>query len=206
MAEPFEPVRLQPSQVDEAAAMLGRAFMSDPPLIYGIPDPTERARMLPALFRANLRCALAIGEVWTTPGSVRGVAMWLPPEHPIATDEDMERAGVSEMIEAWGPENMARVQRIGSAVEKAHQAALDGPTWSLFFLGVEPENQGKGIGHALVRLIYPRADTAGAACYLDTFEPRNPAKYRRMGFVHVDEAVVPDTDLRLWVMKRYPAT
>ena len=132
--------------------------------------------------------------------------MWLPPEHPIATDGDMERAGVAEMIEAWGPENMGRVQRIGSAVEQAHRAMLDGPTWSLFYLGVEPAEQGKGIGHALVRLMYPRADAAGAACYLDTFEPRNPPKYRHMGFVHVDEAVVPETDLRFWVMKRYPAT
>jgi hypothetical protein len=47
MAATFEPVRLQPSQLDEAAAMLGRAFLDDPPLVYAIPDPDERARLLP---------------------------------------------------------------------------------------------------------------------------------------------------------------
>jgi GNAT superfamily N-acetyltransferase len=201
----FEPVRLQPAQLDEAAAMLSRAFMSDLPLVFAIPDPAERARLLPALFRPNLRCAFAIGEIWTTPGPVRGVAMWLLPEHPIATDEDMDRAGVSELIEAWGPDNMKRIRQIGSAVEQAHRAALDGPTWSLFFLGVEPAEQGKGIGHTLVRQMYPRVDAAGAVCYLDTFDPRNPPKYRRMGFVDVEEIPVSDTDLRLRVMKRYPA-
>ena len=79
------PVPLAHDPIAEAAKVLGRAFMDAPPLMYCIPDEHERGRQLPIFFEALLRLGLACGEVWTTPGAVRGVAIWYPPNAPAMT-------------------------------------------------------------------------------------------------------------------------
>ena len=59
-------VRLNESQVTTAAAMLARAFHNDPLMRYTIPDPKERARLLPAMYATMIRFGMLAGEVYAT--------------------------------------------------------------------------------------------------------------------------------------------
>ena len=72
-------------------------------------------------------------------------------------------------------------------------------------VGVAPEEQGKGIGRALLQPSIKRADTAGQPCYLETAQPANVGFYDRLGFRRVVDMVEPQSGLRLWTFRRDPA-
>jgi len=60
----------------------------------------------------------------------------------------------------------------------------------LWFLGVRPTAQGRGIGSGLLDSALRRADAAGHACYLEATSPRNRELYRRHGFTPTTEIAV----------------
>jgi len=51
----MEVVRLERSRLDEASAVLARAFFDDPAWVWLLPDAERRARLLPWLFRIGDR-------------------------------------------------------------------------------------------------------------------------------------------------------
>ena len=73
-------VRLTDSQISAAAATLARAFHDDPLMVYAIPDPAARARLLPEVYARMIRFGTLTGEVYATADALDGVALWLPPE------------------------------------------------------------------------------------------------------------------------------
>ncbi len=198
------PVPLGRDQIAEAAQVLGRAFMGDPPMAYCFPDAQERERQLPIFFATMLRHGLARGQVWTTPGAVQGVAIWFPPAAPAMTEADLGAAGFAQVAKAWGVAPFERMMTILLGVEACH---LDLPTeahWHLSFLGVAPEVQGAGIGGRLVRQVFPRVNAVGYSCYLDTMLASNVALYERLGFAVIAEHALVQSEIRLWTMRRAP--
>src|SRR4051812_46555530 len=76
-AHPPSPLRLD--QVDQAAAMLARAFHDGSLPRFVFPAAARRRQHLPALFAWWLRDALRDGDVLCL-GPVRAVAVWTPPQ------------------------------------------------------------------------------------------------------------------------------
>ena len=81
---------------------------------------------------------------------------------------------------------------------------MPGPHWYLWGLGVEPSEQGKGIGGALMLPILARAEAEGVPCYLETQNEANVPFYRKHGFEVVSDGEVPKRGLRVWAMVRAP--
>lgn len=73
----------------------------------------------------------------------------------------------------------------------------------LFFVGVRPESQGRGIGRMLTAPVLRRADAAGHPCYLEASSPGSRRMYERLGFRAVDE-VAPEGGPTFWPMVRDP--
>ena len=73
-------VALESSHLDAAAGVLVRAFADDPGLRFVLPDRADRDRLGSSLARAAIRFALGRGAPLTTPDTVRGVALWFPPD------------------------------------------------------------------------------------------------------------------------------
>jgi ribosomal protein S18 acetylase RimI-like enzyme len=204
MTTPVAPVPLAAEHLVEAAAIMGRALADDPLFVHVLPDEEHRVRGVPLMMESLLRIGLAQGEVWTTPPPITGVAFWLTPVHPMITDEDREAAGWREVGAAWGPEAFARFKAFAADIGEVAASLPAGPHWRLAWLGVAPEQQGRGIGSALVRQVTARADAEGIACQLFTFAPRNVAIYDHLGFRVTQETILPRSGLRLWVMGRPP--
>ncbi len=196
-------VPLEAHQLGRAYEVMGRAFRDDQLLKYLIPEDAKRARLAPSFVGKVVRYCLSYGEVYTTP-ALDGVACWLPPGHSSPTFARMLRTGLLMEPLRFGWAGFRRFMDMVSYTEKVHKRAAPGPHWYLWGLGVEPSEQGKGIGGALMRPILARAEADGFPCYLETQNERNLPFYERHGFEVASDGEVPRRGLRVWAMVRGP--
>jgi GNAT superfamily N-acetyltransferase len=75
------------------------------------------------------------------------------------------------------------------------------PHWYLQLLATHPDWQRRGLGAALMAVMFERADAEGLPCYLETETIDNVAYYRRHGFEVRSEWDVP-TGPHMWGMLR----
>jgi len=191
------------SRAGEAANVLARAFFDDPLTLFTLPDAAHRALALPRLMRVAVTNALDGGHIDATRGRVRGVAIWLSPEPPGAA-EAVERGEQTRarLARALGPQGWERMNLARNALGERFDADISEPVWHLTLLGVDPVRQGEGVGAALLAPILARADSAGVACYLETFKGENLAFYHKHGFDVLAEGNVPSGGPRYWTMVR----
>jgi GNAT superfamily N-acetyltransferase len=198
------PARLDPAGNNAAAAVLGRAFFDDPLFVYFFPDAERRACMNPLIFGVGIRYAQVSGEVWTIPGTATGTAVWLPPVNPRPSEDGLEKAGLGIVLAQFTADELARFDNYVTYTDAAHVRITPQPHWYLFMVGVDPDHQGKGIGSAVLRPIFARADAEGMPCALETMNGRNVPFYERQGFAVLEHTIMPHSDIEVWVMRREP--
>jgi len=203
MAATMQPVRLSQQQIQQAIAVMGKAFLDDPFLQYLAPDAAQRARLTPEFVAIVVKYCQRYGEVWTLP-TLDGVACWLQPGKTSPTFGGMLRTGMLTMPLKFG---WAGFQRFGAVVgytETLHKRFAVEPHWYLWGLGVDPPRQGQGLGGMLLQPVLARADAAGQLCYLETQNEANLPFYQRHGFDIASGEAVPNSSLRVWAMVRKP--
>jgi ribosomal protein S18 acetylase RimI-like enzyme len=153
------------------------------------------------MFQRHLRYGQRYGVVSTTT-TLDGVAIWLPPRQPTQTLGRLLRTGalLAPLMFGWGA--FRRSMTFMSPITTWHKQYAPGAHWYLFYLGVTPAQQGRGIGSALVQPMLARADADQLPCYLETGNVRNLGFYQRLGFTVVAEDVLPHGGPRLWAMLR----
>ena len=196
----MEVVRLRPDQLDDASAVLARAFHDDPAWTWVLPDATRRAALLPWLFRTGFETMAA--DLWTTPGRVLGVSRWLAPGRPVLRVGTTLRVFVATPLRLR--EATSRYLQYGRAVEDVRARAARGPHWYLAGIGVDPSEQRKGIGSALLRPGLEAAEREGLPCVLLTNAERNLSFYGGHGFEVVLETDTPGGPPHAWAMVRKP--
>src|SRR5262245_54316598 len=167
MASDGVSVVVSAEDVELVAGILARAFHTDPPFAYLIPDPARRAQLLPRFFERFVRHGQLFGEVHTTPQKPDAVAIWLPPGSTDITPERARRSGLDELPEVFGGESFKRLSAILARMNEMHHTAMPGDHWYLAFIGVEPDRQGRGIGGALMEPMLARAHHDRVPCYLE---------------------------------------
>ena len=180
-------VRLDDSRLDEASAMLARAFHDDPAWVWLIPDDERRQRLLPWLFRVGFDVTAA--DVWTTVGVVRGAARWLPPGRPPMRVGPTLKALVTTPLKL-GPA-VAPFLAYGRSVEALRAQAMPDPHWYLAGIGVDPSAQRRGVGAALPAVLL-------------TNNEANLPFYERHGFEIVREDNTPKGGPHAWAMVKPP--
>jgi ribosomal protein S18 acetylase RimI-like enzyme len=197
-------VRLEESQIQAAGATLARAFQNDPLMVYAVPDPAARIRLLPDIYSRMIHFGFLAGEVYVTSGTLDGAALWMPPNAKWSR-ERMQTSGMDQISSVIGDDAYQRYRNVVSREWQARERDMTGACWYLFLLGVEPSHQRKGLGVKLMRPVLERAGRAAEACYLETENPRNVAFYRAAGFeliVNGEEA--GDTGVHFWTFRRIP--
>lgn len=199
-------VSLARSQVEQAAAVLARTFQYAPDMRFLVGND---AQMLDnkalRFYKAVIMAGLLYGEVFTTP-SLEGVAVWISPESSSFTFGSLFRTGLLKAILLMGPGPMLRFVRSSSYVQKLQEQAISVPRWVLVFLGVEPSQQGKGIGGKLIQPILTRADSADVPCYVESADERNLSFYKKHGFVIINQGQVPNGGPQVWVLVKEPVS
>lgn len=188
---PSTPVNaLDPSLQRKAGQTLARAFHDDPLSTYLLPDGAKRARTLPWLYERVVRYGTMYeGEVLTV-GDEAGIAVWLPPGQPSTPLHRLLRSGLALAPLKFGLESIPRFMA-ANTVEHLRAELAPEPHWYLWVIGVEPEQQGRGLGSALIEPMLQRADNEGVPCYLETHKERNVAFYQKHGYNVVRSGHVP---------------
>jgi GNAT superfamily N-acetyltransferase len=192
---------LEKADLDEAAGVLGRAFHDNPGVVAILKhDPAAvRLRLVETAMRAFARAMLKVGapEVIKDGGKVVAVSLSYPPgAYPPPL--------WAELLIASGPlraglRRSVRFGRVDALMRKRH---FREPHWYLWVLGVEPEQQGRGLGSELLRALSSRAERDRVPCYLETDKPSSVRLYQRHGYAVQREEQVPVVDFPLWFMLR----
>lgn len=179
------------------SAAITAAFFDDPVTNWLVPDRSARPAVLPPLFDLYFDLFQPHGETYRTEDGY-GAALWLPPGRELIAPADVDEF-VRRTAEAAGPFT-DRMLELGEFFE-AHAPAE--PHWHLQLLAVVPQQQGRGLGSALMEAVFPRLDRDGEATYLESTTPRSRALYERHGFECFGEITLPDGPT-MWQMWRAP--
>ena len=182
------------SDVPALASVLARAFYDDPVARFSHPLARRRLARMRFWFTGRLRTLLADELVFCDEGAERGAALWAPPDRWQLPPGEMVRT--VRLVNLRAPQMVAGFHR----VEKLHPRE---PHFYLSVLGVDPSDQGSGVGSELMRPMLERCDSEGVGAFLESSKERNIAFYARHGFRVTSEVRFPGGP-SLWLMWRDP--
>ncbi len=199
-ADPIEVGPLARAEIGAAARVLTASFLDDPiataigPRRRGhrrLVSPLSFAAIVAASRRHGGRVLVARGR-----GRVVGVSIdFAPGAWPLS-----DGAVVYEL--AWallaGPLPVRRGIAFDRMVRAAHVAH---PHVYLWFLGVDPAAQGRGVGRALLASVHEAADERGVPTFLETGTIENVAYYASAGYATLGVLALPSGE-PLWRMQR----
>jgi ribosomal protein S18 acetylase RimI-like enzyme len=187
---------------DEIVQTLTDAFAVDPHFDWFMKPGDGRAAARRGLFR------MLIGQEGLTNGRVDrpagggAAAVWMASEQLTPMPLLAELRAAPAVLRMTGLARLGRLMAIRADMDRHHP--MDRPHAYLWFLGVAPAAQGRGVGSALLRAANARNDAAGLPAYLETGTTRNVALYERHGFKVLSEHKARPDAPNMWSMWREP--
>ncbi|MGH2558289.1 MAG: GNAT family N-acetyltransferase [Thermomicrobiales bacterium] len=152
---------------------LALAFVRDPVTRWTYPDPQDFLTHWPDLVRAFGGRAFEYGTAYYA-GEFAGAALWLAPG--VQPDDALLGSVIERTV---SPQKLQVVTQIFKQMAQYHPAE---PHWSLPLIGVDPNEQGRGFGAALLRHGLERVDRERRPAYLESTNSANIPLYERHGF------------------------
>ena len=159
-----------------AAGVLARALADDPGWVYLFPDDATRVARMTRMLRCMLAGAYVPQDASLhVPGAA--AAIWTPPGgHDLTLGVALR---VALPLAFMLGRASARAVRLFRAMEGR---VPDEPHYYLAILGVDPAQQGRGLGLAVCAPVLARCDESRTLAWLESTNPRNHSFYRRRGF------------------------
>jgi ribosomal protein S18 acetylase RimI-like enzyme len=161
------------SDQHDLIAVITLAFSSDPAARWAYPDPQQYLGNFPDFVTAFGGKAFEHDTSYCVEDSL-GAALWLPPG--VEPEED----ALLDLIRRTVPER--NQEAMFSIFEQMGSYHPSEPHWYLPLIGVDPAQQGKGYGSALMEHALAACDREHLPAYLESSNPRNIPLYRRHGF------------------------
>ena len=162
------------AEASDAAAVILLAFAGDPVARWIYPSLSQYLEHFPKFIQAFAGRAFERRTALVTP-DLGGAALWLPPG--VGSDD---RAVLDLMMSTTSPDIREDLLTVLEAMGEYHP---DEPHWYLPMIGVQPDQQGLGLGGDLMRHALSRCDRDGLPAYLESSNPRNISLYKRCGFI-----------------------
>lgn len=197
------PAQAGPTDLPAVVRDLADAFAADPHFDWFLRDDARRAEARHRFFRLLVGgLAPGVGRI-DRPQAGGGAAVWMPFEWLRPTPLLQELRSLPTMLFATGGfSRLGRMSAIRRDMDAHHP--MDRPHAYLWFIGVTPAAQGRGIGSRLLAAGTARLDAAGQPAYLETGTTRNVALYRRHGFEVISEHRARADAPTMWSMWREP--
>ena len=189
------------ADVPAVAAMLARAFRDNPGFVGLLrgDGPEQRLRAIGGCmlgFCAAVQRFGTIELIREHGAAVAATLSFAPGQYPMALRGELQVA--AGVIRA----RLARAHRFARADQFMQRRHPREPHAYLWFLGTDPDHQGRGHGSELLRAFTARADASHTLSYLETDREHNVRLYQRHGFEVQAETIVPGMDARMWFMPR----
>ncbi|GAA2084995.1 GNAT family N-acetyltransferase [Aeromicrobium tamlense] len=169
------------------ASVLGEAFADYPWTRWTLPGDGRLARLTEIQGVYLAHAAAHGGRVWTTP-ELDAVAVLIPTSLPDPSPE------VGERIVALHGDGWQRLVEHEVAIGPRRPEA----DWLLATVGVDPAQQGRGLGTTVLEAAL--ADLGDARVLLETSSEANVRLYERLGFRVVEQVESAGPDV--WIMLR----
>jgi len=200
--EAFAPRKAARAELGPLAQLLTDAFMDDPVLQWTL----REGRAFPTALRRYFDFALAEQCVasdlmYVSGADMRATAIWLPPSDlgVLATPPREMLRLIPRFLPILGISRLHRAMSLAMAMDAEHPHE---PHWYLYFLGVPPAEQGKGLGSAMMEATLPMVDAERLPAYLDNSNARNIPLYERYGFHVISEYRAREDAPPIWGMWR----
>ncbi|MGW2625859.1 GNAT family N-acetyltransferase [Micromonospora taraxaci] len=175
-------------------SVLAEAFFDGPVADWLVPDPNDRRTVYQRYFELALNHGLDNGHVDTT-ADLSAVAIWYPcPERSLKGSLEHPAA-----LEAATGVYAPKFALLDAVFEAFHPSE---PHHYLAYVAVNPEQQNRGIGAALLSHHHRQLDALGMPAYLEASNLRNRELYVRLGYRAGPPMILPTTGPTIWRMWR----
>lgn len=193
-------VALAVEDIPRAVDLMSRAFEADPFVGWVVRSDAKRKEGIHRFFDVCLRqLTVPYGEVWTT-DDFGGVALWTPPER-FSLGLGAQLRFVGQAMRGMQARHVPSRLAAFSEIERRHPSE---PHYYLFFLGVDPERQGEGIGSRMMASVLGRCDAQRMPAYLEATRPDLIPFYERFGYRPLEPFRLPYGGPLLHPMLRRP--
>ena len=182
---------------------MAKAFFDDPMTQYVMHNVDKRMAISNWMFTILVYYCRKWGEVYTDDTQTGG-SLWLTPGNTTMSPLRILRMGMWQMPFRLGFKGFSRFNKIDGMAAKVHKRHVPGDHWYMLMLGVDPDQQGTGLGSAAIDAGAAKAQGAGLPVYLDTMTQSNVDYYVKRGFEIAEEFDV-DSDLHVWSMIKHPS-
>jgi GNAT superfamily N-acetyltransferase len=184
--------------------LLADAFRDDPIFCFCFPDPRLRRKVLELFFSDVVQAHMRFNHVYAAfdGEALVGAAVWRPPGAAVTGLLAQIRGLITRYrLLALSPRIGKMLLQGFAKLETTHPNT---PHWYLFFIGIDAERRGHGLGARLMAPVLQAADGDGMPCYLETPFPQTLPFYRQLGYEVVGEPRPFAGAPQLWALKREP--
>lgn len=182
-------LKLDRSFLLPAAQMFAEAFTDDPMFVYMLPEPEERRRALPVIFKGMLSVFIASGEVYATSENLEGIVC--------LSGLNKEKKGSMSLSSIFGmlsmPFSVARRVSLLPMMKRAAAMRRGVSEYRQFkkefedsvyidLIAVAEKHRGRKFMSKMMHTVLSEAAGAGRRCALDTESERNISIYQHFGF------------------------
>jgi GNAT superfamily N-acetyltransferase len=176
---------------------ISQAFFEDPVWSWVFPDEDDRRAHYPTLWDLFLTAGLRNDSVYVAEGGA-ATTIWTPPGAPELTDD--EEAALEQFFRDTCRDRINVVLEAVRSIDRAHPE--DELHWYLGVVATHPDHAGRRLGVDLIAHQLRTVDEQHLPAYLESSNPANLERYRRLGFEPRDEFPLADDGPLLTTMWR----
>jgi GNAT superfamily N-acetyltransferase len=183
------------------AELIADAFFTLDATAWLVPDPHERALVLPADFEIYVDHALTHGEIQLIEddaGHLAAAAVWFPQ----LTGPTPEPDNYDDQLTAACGTYADRFRTLDQLFEDNHPHTY--PHHHLAYLATRPDQQRHGLGSALLRLHHSRLDHSVIPAFLQASSEQARKLYERHGYKCLGDPFYLSDGAAFWPMWREP--
>jgi hypothetical protein len=174
--------------------ILSRSFDDNKSVNYVIKQDGKRKERLRKLMEYSFDICHLFGEVFLSDDKSACALIILPDKKKTSLKSIL--LDVKLIFKSLGLANIKKALDRESKIKRSHPNAL---MYHLWYIGVEPGHQNKGVGSDLLRDVLNESDKTNRPVYLETSTIKNITWYEKFGFRIYNEL---DLGYKLYLLKR----
>ena len=184
------------ADLDLLADLFSDSFANDPIMNWVIP----RTDLYPGFFNIIIDGVYLPRGITHLDDDGRGASLWLPAGEDFEMPLRLSLIGmILRLIASNGFGPIKNIRQQGDFFARYHPKE---PHYYLQFIGARQQNQGQGVGSALLKEGTRLCDEVGMPAYLESSNILNVPLYQRHGFEVIHEGEIPGGGPTAWFMWR----